>query len=205
MINFPRRLILTVIVAIFGGVTGRMDGGGFFKTPEWVERLLCMLPFVVATIPFAGWYSIIALGGAVGLATGHGQYFLGRLLKAITPERVDFIVRWFFGKDWRTNFPKDYVFTDAETNYYNTDIFPKLYWRNVLGMFLTGTLVGLFAGMLSLYFGEWVAAALFFQTGIVKASAYIIGYHVFKNTESAEFINGFLRTIVALLAFWIVI
>lgn len=195
----------SVAICTLYGWFGRMDGGGKPSTPEIVDRLLCISCFVWATIPFAGWFSIITLLGIFGLATGHGQYFLARMLKALTPEFFDFVVRWFFKDDWRCGFPEKYEFSPSQAEFYQREIFPKLYKRNVFGMFVTGMIVGLPAAILSVFFGEWLAAFLFLQTGTAKALAYVVGYKIWGNTESAEFINGFLRTLLAVIAFWNVI
>lgn len=182
---------------ILGGFFARMDGGGGPKTPEIVERFLCMTYFVLGCLPFAGVYALAAYIGVVGIATGHGQYFLARTLKAIKPERFDFIVAWVFGADWRVQFEKDHVFSQVEIDRYFTVIRQALYRRCVFGMFVTGTLIGLPAAILSLVFGQWIGL-LFLLTGVVKAAAYVFGYEVFRSTLIAEWVNGMLRTAICL-------
>lgn len=183
--------IVFVLSALLGGKFARMDGGGKPVTPEWVERTLCMSFFVIACIPFAGWYCAVAYLGVVGIATGHGQYFLARIWQAIEPERFDFIVRWFFGPDIRTT--PDFDPQTAHPKYAK-----KLYGRCVFGMFVTGTLVGLPAAVLSACYGQWIACLLFSLTGFVKAFAYVVGYELFRSTAPAEWINGALRSALAL-------
>ena len=180
-----------ICACAFGALFARMDGGGEPKTPEWVERTLCMLVFMIACAPFAGMWALAAYLGVVGIATGHGQYFLARALKRIKPERVDFIVRLFFGRD-----PRETSALASDLDAYGST---KLYCRCVFGMFVTGTLVGLPAAILALCYGQYAAALLFSLTGVAKALAYIAGYELFKATEPAEWINGFLRTGLALL------
>jgi hypothetical protein len=185
---------------VLGAWFARMDGGGWPKAPEIIERLLVMSFFVIACAPFAGWRSLVTLLGTAGIATGHGQYFLARLLRAIRPEFFDFIVRPFFGPDWRTQFPDGHVFTDEEQAFYAAELFPRLYARCVFGMFVTGTMVGLPAALLAAWYGQYDAALLFSLTGVAKALAYILAWRFFKDTEHAEWTNGGLRTALALAA-----
>lgn len=202
-------LIFLFLCIIIGGWPARMDGGGWPKTHEWVERTLCMIPAVGASVVTAGWYAPLAYSGVLGIITGHGQYFLARMVKAISPERVDFIVRLFFGEDPRTS--DDYELVRGEKwsqalPYHKIQLaremeaygMRKLYWRCVFGMFITGFVYGLPAAILAAMFGHWFAAAMFASTGIAKALAYMIGYALFKNTESAEWMNGTFRAALAL-------
>lgn len=172
---------------------------------EWVERLLVMSFFVAACSLFAGWWSLVALIGMVGIATGHGQYFINRKVDATEPERVDFIVRLFLGDDPRTD--KRY------TEYRGDNVLPKeqhkklkaemedygmgkLYKRCALGMCLTGFLVGLPAAILAGVFGEYNAMVLFLLTGPLKALAYIVAYEIWGSTVQAEYINGAFRGLI---------
>ena len=202
MIEILVALIFLQNVAL-GAILGRVDGGGIAKVPEWVERSLIMLYFVLACAPFAGLWSLAAYLGVVGIATGHGQYFPSMVIKAIAPERVDFIVRLFFGEDPRTaerykalrgvlnaDIPELYLVVNA----YGRD---RLFKRCAFGMFVNGTLVGLPAFILSMFFGQFYGA-LFLLTGVVKSVSYMVGWKVFKNTESAEYLNGAGRNALAL-------
>ena len=196
---------------VLGAILGRMDGGGGPKTPELVERLLIMAYFVVACVPYAGWASPIALAGAAGIATGHGMYFLALVVKAIEPERFDFIVRLFFGEDPRAAYkfchlvdkkpfelrPDQLADIQAAMNSYGMK---RLYWRCVFGMFVTGTIVGLPAALVCLYYGAWLPALALSLTGVVKAAAYPIAYRFFQSTVPAEYGNGGGRTALALVA-----
>lgn len=194
-------IVLGSIHIIFlGAIYGRLDGGGITKTSEIVERTLVMFFFVLACAPFASYWALAAYLGVIGIAVGHGQYFLNRQLVGHRndTEGVDFIVRSVFGKDWRVNMDKDHEFTEAEEKHYYENIYPKLYWRNVFGMFLTGWLVGLPAAILSIYYGEYAFAAIFSLTGPVKALAYMAAYRINNSTELAEYINGALRNVICL-------
>lgn len=187
-------ICLLPIMAVIGAITGRMDGGGIVKTPEIVERLLCIALFPIACLFIAPVWWIVAFAGIFGLATGHGQYFLARVNKQIEPEKVDFIVKLFFGDDPRTEFETSAA---ARSTYMEIYGMTKLYWRCVFGMFVTGSLVGLPAAILAFSFGHIIPGILFASTGLAKALAYIIGYELWEETEKAEYINGAFRNLLA--------
>jgi hypothetical protein len=190
---------------IIGAFWGRVDGGGIVKTSEWIERAGVMFGFLLACSTFAGLWSLVALIGVVGIATGHGNYFLNRNIKFLEPEKADYLLNLIFGKDPRTDRGVTVYSGVVRTNKLNALVekygLDKLYWRNVAGMFVTGLALGLPASILSLVFGEYFAAALFSLTGFAKAAAYMIGYKFFnkgddEGTVSAEYINGALRNII---------
>lgn len=193
-------------VIFLGAVYGRLDGGGIAKVSEWVERSLIMFFFVLACAPFAELWALLAYAGVVGIATGHGQYFLSLGIKFLgdTKERVDPFVSLFFGKDPRTDERFRSLSGAAQTNAIRSAMndygMKKLYWRCVFGMFTTGTLVGVPALVICLSFGAIIPAICFALTGVVKALAYMAGYKFFKNTESAEYMNGAGRNVLCLLA-----
>lgn len=209
-------IILACLKVIFlGAVYGRMDGGGIANTKEWTERSLIMFFFVLACAPFSGLWALLAYAGVIGIATGHGQYFLNRAVKYIgdrpgekgTYERIDPFVALFFGKDPRTDNKFMNLSGAAQTSALQAAMndygMNRLYWRCVFGMFCTGFLVGLPAAIIAFCFGAYLPAFFFILTGLVKALAYIIGYALFKNTESAEYINGAGRNVLCLAAiFW---
>jgi len=190
--------LINLKVIALGAVYGRLDGGGIATTSEWVERSLVMFFFVLACAPFAGIYALIAYLGVLGIATGHGQYFPDSVEKYTDPQGVDPLVRLFFGKDPRTKHQANYRL--AMLDYGMT----KLYWRNAFGMFVTGSLVGIPAFVLSTAFGQ-PAGFLFLATGLVKSLAYMVGDKVWKNTESAEYINGGLRNLICLIVISLVV
>lgn len=182
-----------------------MDGGAPPKTPEIVDRLLCISPFVFVGCLLYGWWGIGASLGVLGLATGHGQYFMARVLKHIKPEKVDFLLVPFFGKDYRTTLNPNFDPSSSLYQYYIDRIYPKLYWRNVAGMCLTGLLVGLPIAIVAAFHGDYKLAGLFCLTGPLKGLSYMVGWHykdlfklkhLEKDTEKAEFLNGFLRSLL---------
>lgn len=199
-------LLAILINALIGGTLARMYGAGdppqitskykiirwlyhFYAAvanlPKLVLNALCVLPFVLATglITFSP-FCVIAFLGMFGIATGHGQYFsMGE--KTISPEKVDPLVRLFFGIDPRTQ--------GRLISYYG---FAKLRWRNSFGMFIIGSMVGLPASLICAYLNEPKAAILLSLTGVVKAAAYRFSPH----NEAAEWFNGFFRTMLCGLA-----
>lgn len=195
-----KSLIFIGLVGI-SALAARMDGGGKPKTPEWVEKALCIFPFVLATWPYAGYYCAIGAAGVAGPAMGHGQYFLARIIEAVDPERIDFIVRLFFGEDprCRAEFvtlrglgydelsPDQRAAIKLRMDQYGMD---RLYRRNVFGMFIGGCVIGLPAAGVALWFGAWLPALYLSLTGFVKAAAYHFCYKIFKSTEQAEWTNG---------------
>lgn len=170
-------------------VWGRVDGGGVAKVSEWVERFFVMIGFVMSCSLFAGFWSFMVATGVVGIATGHGQYFLNRAIKPISPERFDFVVRWVFGEDPRTSEAFKKMGQDRREKAVEAYGMTRLYWRNVFGMFITGSLVGIPAFVLTMVFGK-LYGVFFLLTGVVKALAYMIAWKFFKSTEPAEYING---------------
>lgn len=188
---------VSALVLFYGAKWGRMDGGGGWSTPEWVERTAVMLPFVAACVPWAGWWAVLAYAGVVGIATGHGQYFLDLKFKFISAEKIDPFVRIFFGRDPRTQVAPGALASAIYRYGIN-----KLYWRNVFGMYVLGTLVGLPSAILAASFGHWLFAGLFLLTGVSKAVAYMAGEKWGSGTKTAEWVNGTLRTATALAVFW---
>lgn len=197
--------LAAVKMIALGAVYGRLDGGGIAKTSEWVERSLIMFFFVLACAPFAGYWSVLAYAGVIGIATGHGQYFLGLTEKPIKPEKVDIILRPLFGKDPRTTIQHlsgaAAFFTAAKlVREYGLK---KLYWRCVAGMFVTGTLVGIPAAGICFAFNQYIPGALFLLTGAAKSLAYILGQKLWKSTEPAEYINGGLRNTICVFVLYL--
>lgn len=204
--------IFIVQTLFLGAIFARMDGGGIVKTPEIVERLLVMSFFVFACWPSAGMYSVLALIGMVGIATGHGQYFLSMLVKAINPQRLDIIVEYFFGTDPRTlekydNYKEEkwVNVTPAVQEDLHNELekysYTKLYKRNLFGMFVTGSLEGLPAGIICLLSGNILGIVLLL-TGFTKATSYFICNKLGFTTEPAEYIKGLLRNLLCLIALY---
>lgn len=107
------------VFAILGSLLSRWHGGGFFSAPKLLKTVLfALFPAVCLgfMIPndnvwtWLGWITFaLVVTGAVK-ASGHGMYFsLGYTDKTeIKPEKIDFIVKLFFGKDPREKKDKKY-------------------------------------------------------------------------------------------------
>lgn len=182
--------MLIIQSVVIGALAGRIDGGGIFKFNEWVERAIIMSFFVIACIPTAGFWSVFALLGTFGIATGHGQYFLDLNMQKVKPEWFDFIVEWFFGKDPRT---LEVQPADIDKEH--------LYDRCLFGMFVTGTVVGLPAAIVALLSGNFPGGLLFLMTGIAKAGAYYASDKLGYKTEGGEYGNGGLRNLICSVVF----
>lgn len=205
-------MLLLILTVGYGALTARLDGAG--TLPKALSRFLCILPFVLGCYFFAEWYSLVALLGVFGIATGHGQYFLDTQNKAMSREFFDKVVSLFFGNDPRVNsfflyyrddrwkFAPDTVkeFLKLDIDRYGRK---KLYWRCLFGMFVTGSLVGIPAAILSAAFClPLFVIVTFLSTGLIKALSYFIGHRFFNSTEYAEFINGAVRTLIILIPLW---
>ena len=116
-------------------------------------------------------------------ATGHGQYFLARMLKAIEPERFDFLIKPFFGQDWRTKFPEGHKFSPTQKAHYELEVKPKLYLRNVVGMSMVGFLA-VSGAVLTFSYLNPVAGAIIALGGLAKGLAYVIGETLLPNNKS---------------------
>lgn len=189
MMDFALSLLATQ-TALIGAFVGWYDG-----QKDSRAAYIAALFFILACIPYAGWWSVLGGLSILGIVTGHGQYFLQRQWKRINPERLDFIVQWFFGKDPRT---LEFVPLDPETGEIEA-----LYWRNVFGMFVTGLAVGLPAVVVLLFSGAYFPAILLSLTGVAKAGAYMIAHKIGGAHENpiAEALNGGFRSWLCALAF----
>lgn len=198
--------------AFLGAMFARMDGGGVFESAQWTQRSLVMSQIILGCIPFAGWYALAAFAGVLGIILGHGTYMPTLAPQPSSPERLDFIVRLFFGRDprageefkqWRdlpaNQIPKEITAkVRAAMEAYGVS---RLRRRAYFGMFVTGSITGLPAAILALYFGAYIPAALFAMTGIAKAGGYWIGWTFWRNTEAGEWTHGALRATLATAAF----
>lgn len=173
----------------------RMHGGAGPGLGKWFDRICMMSLFAVALAPVAGWYALIALLGVLGIATGHGQYFPSLAAKYIPPKNIeffDFIVKWFYGDDPRTDkvlagqYENSPVITLAIVGYGLL----RLMARCRFGRLVTGTLVGLPAACVAFKFGAFFPALMFASTGVFKALAYDIGWDWKSSTEYGEAITG---------------
>lgn len=200
-------IIFSLYWVLQNAVLGRADGSSLLDLKNWVEKSLITLYFVLASAPHAGVWGLLSAAGMAGVATGHGQYLPAMSAVRVTPEKLDFVLLPFFGKDPRAT---GYVNTTTGAEQMSVAKkqmgeygMTKLYWRCVAGMFVTGSVVGLPAAGIAVAFDEWVAAGAFSMTGVAKAISYMIGNKFFgKNDDAgsvaAEWVNGGLRGLITL-------
>jgi len=186
-------IILTAFVLFSSAALAffsRMDGGGEPKTPEVVERLLCISPFLLLGFLLHPIALLPALFSYAGRATGHGQYFPDVEGKTIPKENTEFIdplVSLFFGKDPRVS--HHHPISQSAIKTYGLQ---KLKLRCFFGMCLTGLMVSLPLSMTALVLEQPLIAALLFLSGIGKGVAYQISHTFFNSpTLFAEYLNGF--------------
>lgn len=175
--EFLLMVICGLIFALVGGVLSRMCGGGRPRLPWGVDQFLYAIPYglVGGLYGFAPAYA----GAVLGKRTGHGQYLnygYGARTNPNDDERLDFIVRFFFGVDNGGN-----------------------YWRCFFGMVVTGMAVTLLPGIIACFALDPISGLVLAASGATKAVAYSIGHFVYRNlgikkfyfTVIGEFLTGF--------------
>ncbi|MGR3179816.1 MAG: hypothetical protein ACUZ8E_17390 [Candidatus Anammoxibacter sp.] len=164
---------MTALLILAGAFIYRMRGGMKPSFPRPVDQLLFSLPYAAITLLAVNWWAalIVLILTTLAISTGHGQYFLNISRKKIKPERLDFIVRIFFGKDPRT------------TDDYQTFNKKKLYWRSVFGMAVTGLAITLPCGIATM--NPVIAIS-----GLLKAPAYMLSLKGDAGTEGGELLTG---------------
>lgn len=188
-------LIMVLASAFTFGWAGRMDGGATPKTPEWFERFLVMAPIVAFGFACGIGPGITSIAGTVGVATGHGQFFLARLIKAVKPEATDFLIRPFFGEDPRCR--KEFVALrgvshdalspdqrEAIKHVMETYGMRKLYWRCVAGLAITGGLVTLPLALAVLIQHKFLLAAVIVLVGVQKPLGYMLGNYLYTTNRT---------------------
>lgn len=195
-----------LFVGAFGWLS-RMSGGGWPKLPWGLDQHLWAIPYGIlgGGLAHYGGFGWASTTGAVGLSyltaffakrTGHGTYMtLPYSIKTgLEPERLDFIVKYFFGRDPRfvpKEFPRDVLVRNIMK--YGEK---KLMYRNLTGLFVTGMGVSLGAMIVALCTGHPVIAILLFASAGCKTLAYYIGYKIVKDptkplqTEIGEILTG---------------
>lgn len=176
-------------IPLLGALISRAHGAGWL--PKVILSLLWALPF--AALPAAhfwlNWWSLLAvlcLGFcALGKSMAHGQWMsLGTVWKYIKPERMDFIIKWFFGNDPRSLVAKTVNIT-REIKY------NKLYWRCVSGMALKGVLSVSGAVVTFGFINPWFSVIML-VSGASCGLAYMIGWAVYPKhaTVIGEVLKG---------------
>jgi len=172
MILFPMILL--------GAFLSRWHGGGYFNAPKAVKNaawatipsVLVFFAYYDAQMPFLACASTLVCFPLclAGIATGHGQYFsLGKVIKPIKPEKLDFIVSLFFGRDPRTKNVLNFL---REVESYGMN---KLMRRCTFGLSVTGfaSVSGFVLMMLPI---DPYAAIMVLIMGLMKPWGYHVGY-----------------------------
>ena len=175
---------------LLGALISRAHGAGWL--PKVVLSILWALPFGFMPaqhfndIALGASLSLIAVGlCALGKSTGHGQWMsLGTVWKYIKPERMDFVIKWFFGEDPRSKVGKS-------TEIYREIRMNKLYWRCVSGMALKGFLSVSGAVIAMGFINPWFSVIMSVG-GILCGLAYMIGWAVYPKhaTVMGEVLKG---------------
>lgn len=195
-----------IALSFIGAVFYRMRGGKP-DIPRPIEQMLfCSIFILVGWLTGVEWWFnglTFAIATAATL-TGHGTYFLSRMVKAVEPERMDFLVRPFWGADPRTI--EKYKSLRGD-NWYMADQrardeveaamikygLEKLYWRNVTGMAVTGGIVSLAPGIGIAFVNPLVGLLVAISGFIAKPIAYMVSYKAGHDTEGGEYGTGALQ------------
>lgn len=174
--------------ALIFGYLSRMCGGAPPKLPLGLDQHLYAVPYALVTylalnvsgasvaIMAIGTF-LAYLGAFLGKRTGHGQYMdLGSWESKVDPERLDSVVRLFWGPD---------INTLEDTSKGN-------YWRDFTGLVVTGFLVSIVASLALLFTGHLLLGLGVLLGGAAKGVAYMIGWKspIGKPTEIGEFLTG---------------
>lgn len=179
--------LVTLLLTLPYGWVGRMKGGAPPKLPYGLDAWVYAVPFAILGGLIGGWLGVL-LGlfpAFLSARLGHGQYLnppVWANTNPRSPEKIDFLVKLFFGKDPKTtNEYKNASHSDRDIilREYGEN---KSYWRSLLGMSLTGfvSVLGLlplclYNGDISMFFGLLI-------TGFVsKGLAYAIGWKIFPD------------------------
>lgn len=175
------------LIAIIGSLIARLHGGDN-KIPKQIEAFLWALPqaYVASLATDNIVATIVLVTTMFAMNTGHGQYFsFARWYEKVTPERLDALVKPFFGDDPR--------FTYEGKPYERPIIYDKLYFRNLFGMTLKG-IVRVLPCALALYATPALALLLVFG-GALTGLAYAFAHEIFDlrqhPTMYGEYASGF--------------
>ncbi len=203
--------LLSFIISLYGGLALRLHGGGFLKPrgdnkrslPKVVLNIIVAWPFGVVSYllldnctDFSNWITVplslisfaLCLGGRT---TGHGAgidygTMEGQPRKL---EKLEFTVRWLYG------------------------IIPHK-WYDHIFLSVTGLAAVSGAAIISLICGQYLLTTAFILGGILKGTAYQIGWRIYpsgngrglKNfneaTQIAEFLTGVFAYIPIALTLW---
>lgn len=181
----------------------RMSGGLPPKLPWKLDQVLFGLPYgLLAWLAGAEWPYILAafLCATIVKITGHGQWMtLPFSVKAIEPERLDFLLLPFFGQDprtksefkkWRGTWPKkgtEYFtkISNAIAGYGTT----RLYIRNIFGLMVNGMCLAVGTTIAFAVAEYTYCAAAFFIIHALIPFGYVVGWKWLNNIEPPDFLN----------------
>lgn len=161
---------------IIGGLAYRIRGGlwagSWIDLPRpWPQAFMALPYGFVCRWAGANWSTAIVtfLLVAVAFSSGHGQWQdLGHYTLPVSPEKLDFIVAWFWGPDTFHS-----------------------YWRDATGLLVSGLSVTLGPAIIILEHHHWKTGAAMLVSGISKPLAYMIGWGMFDHGWLAHFPTGF--------------
>lgn len=206
------------------GWFGRMNGGGPPKTSEIIDRTLCSLAIVMSVFVTGGivpciisWSWIVAM-----LGMGHGQWYsLGKVVKAIAPERLDFVLDKIFGADPRCAKRFENLRGIAEQDLKPSDRAAilqameeygrrKLYWRCASGLALKGLVIVFLPAYGMIANGYLLYGTLSLLSGFLLPAGYMLGWIVYPNSKGkgipylneasaiGEFVGSYLTAVIHL-------
>lgn len=196
-------MLLTVGFSIIWAKLSRMCGGGNPKLPFGLDQHIYATPYLLLSVlinPVIAFNSCLLhffsyFTALLGKRQGHGQYFdLGKWTKKIKAEKIDPIVRLFFGKDPNT-------INDNVPGNKNRDKFGLTLTGIVCGMgisvaaFLSGFIA---MGIIYLVFSStkgiiyWFSDKYNHQLNDIFLELGIPLDEKDSYTEKAEWINGFI-------------
>jgi hypothetical protein len=164
--------LYALFLIVVGSVMYRIRGGLVPAFPRPTDQILFALPFGAIAYKISNrniWWFIGVLSlTTLSLTTGHGAFMdLGRVNYPVSPERLDFIVRWFFGPD----------------NFHS-------FWRDGFGLAITGLAVTLPCAIALAIHKKYILSLILLLSGALKFPAYYIGWEVFSGTEGGEYLYG---------------
>ena len=190
-------IFMIYLIPFYLAIVSRIHGGAV-PMPKVIKNLLWAVAFGYVTFEaYQAEYSntlipaiVAAIVTAISLmkATGHGQYMsLGTVWKPIKPEKLDWVVRLWFGVDPRTRNP----LLEPE----------DIYDRCLLGLAVTGV-AAVIGGVIALGYLNPIAGLILAIGGALKAVSYTIGWYLYPSgkgkglpqlneaTQVGEFLTG---------------
>lgn len=169
-----------IIFGLIGAIASRLDGGGFFKGPEWLDKFLVTFPYAVIGLLIWWPLSIVCIAGAwAGRALGHGGFYdLGTSPKepgnGRDKERIEHLIYWLYNR------------------------IPR-FWYDFMGLSLSGLTVTLIPAIVVACYGHYLSAFILVVSGLLKAPSYAISP---GKTEIGEYVNGFQQFFIAGVVIW---